>query len=421
VFHLPRLRAPTRASLCVLSLSTTLSIHAAHAAPTPTPAPAPAPAPTPAPTFTDPDLDALRKAAGDEAGPTTLEAPPPAGGSLNITNPEISAVIDAAAVFIPKAPYVTSDQRSGFFIRELELSFVSWIDHLARFKGFVSFNAEGAEIEELTVFWPGLLGPINVTAGRFRQSLDPVNRWHAHALDQADLPLVHQRLLGDEGLAQTGLRFDTVFGTAPALTHLVQVEITNSENEALFAGEMFSAPSFLGHLSNHLALGDDGYLELGGGALVGWKNRTGDAAEVAPDSGATGVVAEPSAMRAIYWGDFTAAYDPPGGRDRFAFFLRGALFYRDGDSAEDSRMGGYAYVHAQLDRTSNVGVRGDWVAAGDGQPEIFALAPVLTFWQSEYLYLRLQYQLGLPDGEDPTHAVVLQLNAGIGPHYHDRY
>ena len=397
----------------------------------PTPEPAPAPTATP-----DPDLEALRKAAEDQAGPTSPQAPATDGTSgLSRLNPEISAVIDGVGVLVPDPPHVTDGARSGFIFRELELSFAASVDHLARFKAFVGIGAEGAEIEEATILWPGLLGPFNLTVGRMRQSLDPVNRWHTHALDQADLPRVHRIFLGDEGLAQTGLRLDAVVGV-PAFTLLIQIEVTNSENEALFAGEFFSLPSFLAHVDGHLALGASGYLELGGGALVGFNHQTGPRADVAPDSagdpaspGTPGtIVRQPTRTTSLFWGDFAAAYDPAGGKDRFGFFVHGGVFYRHremedalGNPSTDGRFGGYAYVHARLDRSWHVGLRGDWVEAGDGQKAEVDLVPVVTFWQSEYLFLRAQYQLGLPSGEDPTHVVMLQLDAGIGPHYHERY
>jgi hypothetical protein len=49
-------------------------------------------------------------------------------------------------------------------------------------------------------------------------------------------------------------------------------------------------------------------------------------------------------------------------------------------------------------------------------------SPYCTFRQSEFLYLRLQYNyVWRSDGHDPEHIVLLQANWILGPHRHDKY
>ena len=48
------------------------------------------------------------------------------------------------------------------------------------------------------VYWVGLPGRIRVDAGKIRQQLGDLNRWHAHALPETEYPLVYQRFLGEE-------------------------------------------------------------------------------------------------------------------------------------------------------------------------------------------------------------------------------
>ncbi len=157
-------------------------------------------------------------------------------GILNRLNPEISATADVLLLGVPAADehdehdehaaeapaddhghahaalFGEDDSGFRFVLREVEVDFRASIDPFAAFRTTLGFSPEGVELEEAWFEWVGVLPHLNLKAGRFRQSLGPVNRWHLHAWDQVELPLAMRTFLGGEGLAQTGLSLGLLFG-----------------------------------------------------------------------------------------------------------------------------------------------------------------------------------------------------------------
>jgi hypothetical protein len=94
--------------------------------------------------------------------------------------------------------------------------------------------------------------------------------------------------------------------------------------------------------------------------------------------------------------------------------------------------GAYSYVEYQLATRWFAGVRGD-LALPTIRVEnelTWDAAPYVTFWQSEFVYLRLEYRHAErlpfipPDGFPSSRRddrVMLQIDWAAGPHKHEKY
>ena len=83
--------------------------------------------------------------------------------------------------------------------------------------------------------------------------------------------------------------------------------------------------------------------------------------------------------------------------------------------------GGYFQANYRLGRQWIVGSRLDYVDGFGADPEILQFAPNITWWQSEWVRLRLQYNYLRSEGGPGNHTVLFQTVWSIGPHKHETY
>ena len=143
-------------------------------------------------------------------------------------------------------------------------------------KAAVSVSPSGVHFGEAYIVWTAIFGCMNITAGKFRQQLGVVNRWHKHALDQYDFPLMLTEPFGPGGLNQIGVAFEFRLPKLTAKTNELVVQVTNGMNDKAFAGQYFSIPTTLVHYKNYWDLSRNTYLELGLTGIAGFNNRRGD-------------------------------------------------------------------------------------------------------------------------------------------------
>ena len=350
---------------------------------------------------------------------------------LNRLNPEISATADLLLLFVPEshaheehgdegteegheehagehdaghahgAAVGEGDHGFRFVPREVEIDIRANVDPFSSFRTTLGIDPHGIHLEEAWYEWVGLLPGFNIRVGRFRQNIGPINQRHLHAWDQMELPFIMKGLLGPAGLAQTGVGLHLLFGGFGDSAHTLTVEVTNSENEALYGDEAWRLPATLAHFATHIPFADSGYLELGLGAQHGYHHT------------------EPNRFTNLYSADLTVAYDPPGSTDRFRMFLRGQWLAKHVQQEDDSlelEHGAYAYLDFRFNRQWQAGVRGDWLQKED----TFGVTPYVSFWQSEFFRLRLQYRATI-EHESLNHLVALQVTGAIGPHRHEDY
>ena len=355
------------------------------------------------PVTEDEELADLRAAA--EA---VTEPAPPAGDvsfgserNLNRLNPEISMTGDLVG-------FATDQGREDFDGREFELNVQSALDPYSLTKWTLSFSPEeGVDIEEGYVSYTGLRGGLTLTAGKFRQELGVLNRYHLHALPQVDYPLALQTYFGDEGLAQTGVSASWLLPRPWATANELTLQLTDGESDA-FGGENFRTLVGLGHLKNYWDVNDSTYAELGLSGIVG---GNGD--------GAGG--------ESRVWGtDFTLHWQPPTRAKYREVTWRTELLRSERDDEEGVRQeawGGYSYVESLIAQNLYGGVRYDRVEDPlDPRHVRWGVFPNVTWWQSEFVRLRGEFGFLKDDlTGDEEKRFTLQLTWAAGPHKHETY
>jgi hypothetical protein len=206
------------------------------------------------------------------------------------------------------------------------------------------------------------------------------------------------------------------------------LQITNGDNQAAFAGPHWRDPAFLLRHTGFFDLGPDSYFDLGLNAAWGANDETGDTKTLV-----AGV-------------DFNYLWEPVQRARYRGVELRGEWIYtrvQDPVAPTTTSNSFYVYLTYKLGRRWSVGVRLDDAELPYDRFELFdpdtlesidfqeglrewAVTPYLTFWQSEFVRLRFQYQHVKRDyaaswGLDPDDKVWIQATFAAGPHKHEDY
>jgi hypothetical protein len=373
-------------------------------------------------------LRAAAAAAAEAAPPAVADTTGEAGSrtrNLNVLNPEISVSGDIVGGFLSPSG---EDDRGTALPREFEFSFQSALDPYTRTKIFLSreeeleiagleevlvpsgageddggeeAHAPGLDLEEGYLYWVGLPGSIGVKAGRMRQELGLYNRWHTHALFEVERPLPIGAFLGDDGLIQTGasLTFPS-FQVGPS-TQTLTFETALADNKLFEGGTDFS---YVGRFQSFLDLSPSAYLQIGGNGVYGQNDDL--------DLDAT-----------LFGIDVAFRWAPPA-RSRYReLTLKGEWYWADRDVGGESFSGdgGYAQASYRWDQRWITGLRADWLDHFGDDPTVFQLVPSVTWWQSEWVRLRLQYNYLKRAGLDADHTLLFQTVWAVGPHKHETY
>jgi hypothetical protein len=222
-------------------------------APTPTPAAAPVPLATA-------EVPAGAAGAGGPSGPLPVYGTP----TSKVFNPDIAVIGN----FIGTAGHNDFDPRPSLELEEAEVSFQAVVDPYARADFFLAFGPEGVEIEEGFLTFPTLPGGLLAKVGRLKASFGKVNTFHAHNMPWPDRPLVNVSLLGEEGLADSGLSLSRLL-PVPGLFLEATGEVFRGESEGLFAAPRRRDLTWLGRLRAYRDLTESSNLELGGSFVRG--------------------------------------------------------------------------------------------------------------------------------------------------------
>jgi hypothetical protein len=355
------------------------------------------------------ELAALRAAAAAAAAEADTtrgaEAPSQGGGLLNRLNPEISVTGDVRGSVSRPGP-----QTDVFEVREFEFSFQAALDPYASTKVFLAWEDGRVDLEEGYLYWSGLPGGIGVDLGRFRQQLGKINRVHLHALPESEYPLVTRTYFGEEGLIGDGARLYWMapFAGLGRAAHELWGEFTVGGNDVLFEGG--DRLSFLGHLNNFWQLSRSSFFQFG---LTG---RWGEHPDEDLESRVLGA-------------DLRFTWRPPGRELYRSFTVRGEVYgarkRRAGDG--NTRYGGYLGAEYQFGRGWFTGARFDYVERLEGPSGIhdWAIVPHLTWFQSEWVYLRGEWQHhsspGLDEARETSDRFLIQVVWAVGPHKHESY
>ena len=374
-------------------------------------APAAPTAPT-APADTTDELAAIRAAAAGAAGGAaaapgapadTNAAPPPAPEpqaprNASALNPEISATGDIRLVARE------GHQHDNGVAREFEVGLQSTLDPYSTAKIFLSFEHDEVGVEEGYLYWTGLPGRLRVDVGKFRQQVGDLNRWHLHALPETEYPLVYQRFLAPEGLSGVGV---SLYTTLPVSllggTHEIWVQGTTAESETLYGDG--HEPSLLLRLQNFWQLNRSTYGQIG---ITGVGGNDQD-----------------SDLRSRLAGlDVRLTWRPPeaGTRREVTFRAEGYRLHATETGITTDRYGTFLDLAARLSRRWIVAGRYDWVEAPRGPDDTeWRITPSLTWWQSEFVYLRVEGEHRDSELDGTQNLLTLQAVFAMGPHKHETY
>jgi hypothetical protein len=301
---------------------------------------------------------------------------------------------------------VASEGQQGFRgeAREFEVAFQSALDPYSSTKIFLTFENDEVGVEEGYLYWTALPGRLRLDVGKYRQQVGDLNRWHLHALPETEYPLVYQQYFGPEGLSGVGLSLYTnlPFSLLGA-THEVWLQATTPSSDSILAGG--SQPVYLGRLQNFWQLTRTTYAQLGFTALGGDNN------DLSLESRVLGL-------------DFRATYRPPeaGTRRDITFRAEGYRFHSDELGVGTNRYGGFLDLSARTSQRWVLGGRYDYVESPRGVKNTeWRIIPNLTWWESEFVYLRAEAEHRDSDLEGSRNLLTLQAVWAMGPHKHETY
>ncbi len=375
-------------------------------------------------------LARLRAAARAAAGGAQADAPAEPEGdqefvgrsrSLQALNPEISVTGDIYVSVQSEDP-----DADNFVPREFEFSFVSALDPFTRAKIFVSAEEEGAGVEvfpgaeeeeeehgtalvveEGYMEWVGIAGGLGIKVGRFFQQFGQLNRWHGHALQFQSRSLPHLAFIGEEALAQDGVSLHWLLPNSGGGAYETTFEVTRSRNDILF-GESHGL-SYLGHFNAFWQLSSSTDLDLGFSAVFG--------DHVEEDGQFT---------NRLFGAEASFNWIPPDRSLYRGFTLRGGVMLSDpgavaGLPAPESALGLWSLAELKLSRQWIASGRYEWVENPEDPSQTAWLAsPALTYWQSEFVRLRAEYDI-LGNPGETTGQFTLRITFAMGPHRHETY
>lgn len=364
---------------------------------------------------------AAQAAAGDAAADTVAQGSQDFVGrarSLQALNPEISLNGDLYGSIHSDNP-----RSENFIPREFEFAFVSALDPYARAKVFLAVEedrgrievfpgdpreASGAAVgvEEGYVEWVALPGGLRLKVGRFSQQFGQLNRWHSHALHFQSRSLPHLAFIGEGALAQDGASVHWLLPTGESGAYEATVELTRSRNEVLF-GEAHSL-SYLGHMNAFWQLSPSTDLDLGLSALFG------DYQDV-----------DGRYDNRLFGAEMAFNWAPPQQSLYRGIVVRGGVMLSDPEAVRglrgESAWGIWSLAEIKLSQQWVAGGRYDWVENPEDPSESAWLAsPTLTYWQSEYVRLRAEYDI-LGNPGKTTRQFTLRITFAMGPHKHETY
>ena len=219
--------------------------------------------------------------------------------------------------------------------------------------------------------------------GRFHLHFGRWNLLHLHAWPTVDNAFVVQNFLGPEALVDSGVSLSYVIPPNLVGGQYIETiaEIVTGEGEeddpVLNNDAFVSVPALNFHaLWNH-DIGSDWNFELGGSYLHGHHNS------------------DPHQWANVFGTDLTLMRRDPTGRFNNQFFQAEPMYGIVDASRGNPQhsFGAFLLGQQQLSRDWYAGVRLDWTQNSTNQhQEVWGVSPYVTWYWSEFLMFRLQYQ-----------------------------
>ncbi|MEO8161579.1 MAG: hypothetical protein ABI588_09180, partial [Arenimonas sp.] len=276
-------------------------------------------------------------------------------------------------------------------------------------------NSTELGVEEAFVDTTTLPDGFTLRAGRFFSNVGYLNSHHAHTDKFFDRPLPYQAFLGNQ-YGDDGVQLRWV-----APTDLF-VEL---------GGEVFRGDRFGG--GGHHGTGTGTLFAHVGGDIGGESSWLAGVSALRNNSDAPGEDGF-SGDTTLYIADATWKWAPQGNFKDGGVTVRGEYFleHRDGDyfNADDPsldqpwrgrRAGAYAEATWRINRWWEFGGRYDWLGSASSGPYATQFNPsresiAITWLNSEFSLLRLQYSHDVPNPDDEDNSLSLQYQVSLGAH-----
>ncbi|MCG3156407.1 MAG: hypothetical protein DKINENOH_03031 [bacterium] len=369
------------------------------------------------------ELEKLRQeaaqAAAEEARPATVSASKvftSGERQQQSLNPNISVTGDFLGYFsdleVEEHEHAADEHGHGviggkqFMLREAEFHLVSNLDPYTRAKFFLGVPGGGTlHIGEAYMEFVNLPANLGLKIGKYRTQFGVLNRWHAHGLPQVDRPLVLTQFLG-EGLSGFGIAGNVLLPRLWSHVNELDVEVIYGGDGISFTNAGSKPWVAVGHLKNYYDLTTNTYLELGFSGAYGHNDLEAELRTI---------------LAAV---DLTYKWVPAGRSKYRTFEFRNELIFsrREGLLQDVNSMGFYSYVENKLNARWWAGLRFDYTQLPESNDEhAWGLSPHLTFWQSEFVFMRLQFSHVKRHDGDRENALLLQSVWSMGPHKHEAY
>ncbi|UCE07674.1 MAG: hypothetical protein JSW07_06480 [bacterium] len=303
-----------------------------------------------------------------------------------------------------------------FEMREIEVSLQAPLDPFTRGKSFISITKEEISIEEAYMEWLNLPLNMNLKAGIFYAEYGPLNRYHDHALPQFDRPRALVNYFSNAGLGGWGISLSFMLPTLLfADASNFDFAMINGGNDFSFTNEGKYNLLTVGQFKNYYDLSRDTYLEF---RLSGAAGRNDPDEKYNSYIGSLGMILKwvpvgRSKYRTIDWKtEFLYGY-----YEELLKNIKSKGFYSSLQYKMNARFwlsGRIGYSELPYDNTQS-----EW-----------DFTTCLDFWQSEFVFVRFQYQYNLRDidniknylGKLPNdHSFITQICWAMGPHKHEAY
>ena len=381
------------------------------------------------------EMEAMKSAQTELASAPAPEAEAPAAApesaNGNAFNPAISIILNGSYTghSLDPANYRRSGfplvgegrpAEKGFSLGESEVSLAANIDE--KFYGQLTLAIGSSDgqtqlgVEEAFIDTTSLPAGFTLRAGRFFSNIGYLNSHHAHSDKFFDRPLPYQAFLGNQ-YGDDGLQLRYVAPTS------LFVEV---------GGELFRGQNFPSGGAGHAGAGVKTlFAHVGGdiGEETSWLAGL-SVLKSATESAEDGF----SGDNTLYVADGTWKWAPQGNFKDGGVTVRGEYFvdHRNGRYSDPlglqpdqdwigRRRGAYIEGVYRINRTWETGYRFDQLWAADRSPFASNYDPVrhslmLTWLNSEFSLVRLQYSHDKPNPTDADNALTLQYQVSLGAH-----
>ena len=337
--------------------------------------------------------------------PSAPQSSPPGGErALQALNPEISVTGDATARY-------SNDSTDPAFNRLVfdgfEMAIQHPLDPYSQAKFFVALEDGQIDLEEGYISWESLPGKLGLKAGRFHTNFGRLNRHHKHALPWVDRDLPSQTLFSPrEGMLGNGVSLAWLPPKLPiAHSNEVHFEIIDSGDILAFSIKGFGDPIYIGRLLSYYDLSENAYFEWGlSAARSHWDEQEFNSSTI------VGL-------------DFSYRWEPLRQALYRSLELRSEWFYNQRENWPGGNVFGmYTSAEWQLSRRWYAGARYQFSQAlANHLDHTASISPFLTFWQSEWVRLRAQYDFLDRNFDRNVSRAYLQFTWSLGPHKHEAY